>query len=606
MCGIIGYSGPRSATEVLLNGLSALEYRGYDSAGVSVFCDGKLKTVKTAGRIAALSKLLKETPLDGNCGIGHTRWATHGAPSDINAHPHSTDRLSLVHNGIIENYAKLKENLAQKGYSFKTQTDTEVVAKLLDCCYNGDPVEAIERVCTQIEGSYALVIAFNDRPGELYGTCLNSPLLAARGKNEGFLVSDISAALSYTDRYCVLDCGEIAKVSPNGVIEIVKFGGTKVDKPFLTAQWEPAERQKNGYEHFMLKEIFEQPAALHNTVYPRIVDGLPDFNHDNISHGYFAQFDSVQIVACGTASYAGLAGKNIIEKLARVPSQVDIASEFRYRDPILNPKQLVLVISQSGETADTLAALRLAKSRGCRTLAIVNVKGSIIAHEAHDVIYTYAGPEIAVASTKAYSVQVAILYLIAIRFALEKQRISPAEAEGFTAGLLDAMQKTSCALKTDPLAKEIARKIKDTQNLFFMGRGLDFPLCREGSLKLKEVSYIHSEACEAGEMKHGTISLITDGVPVIAVATQTSVLPKTISNIKETRSRGARVLLICQNNADVGDDVYDEIIRLPDTEDLFAPILGIIPLQLLAYHTAVAKGCDVDKPRNLAKSVTVE
>lgn len=606
MCGIVGYSGSKAAVSVLLEGLSALEYRGYDSAGVSVFSEGILKTVKAAGRLAAVSGLLSASPLPGRCGIGHTRWATHGEPTDANAHPHGTERLSLVHNGIIENYGELKAELSAAGYTFQTQTDTEVAAKLLDSCYHGDPIAAIREACAKIEGSYAFGILFADRPGEVYGTRLNSPLLAAVGEGEGFLASDISAVLQYTKRYYALEHGEIVKISSDGTISICDMDGGPVQKELLTAQWDVEQAQKNGFAHFMRKEIFEQPTALFNTIHPRISQGLPDFRRDGIDPGFFKDITRVQMVACGTASYAGFIGKKVIEKLARVPAEVDIASEFRYRDPILDSSQLVVVISQSGETADTLAALRLAKKQGIRTLAIVNVAGSTIAREADIVLYTYAGPEIAVASTKAYSVQTGVLYLLAIQIAMEKGRITKEEAAGYVERLLQAVEKTKEALETDPKTHELAQLLKDQEDLFFIGRGADFPLCREGSLKLKEISYIHSEAYEAGELKHGTISLITDGVPVIAVATQSSLLPKTISNIKETRARGAKVILICKQGDEVGEDVYDHIVRLPDLDDLFAPILAVIPLQLLAYHTAVARGCDVDKPRNLAKSVTVE
>ncbi len=606
MCGIVGYSGAKDAVRVLLEGLSALEYRGYDSAGVSVFSEGTLKTVKAAGRLAVVESRLAASPLPGCCGIGHTRWATHGEPSDANAHPHGTARLSLVHNGIIENYGELKAELSAKGYRFETQTDTEVAAKLLDSCYHGDPIAAIREACAKMEGSYAFGIVFADRPGEVYGTRLNSPLLAAVGEGEGFLASDISAVLQYTKRYYALEHGEIVKISADGAVSVCDMQGNPVQKELLTAQWNVEQAQKNGYEHFMRKEIFEQPTALFNTIHPRVSQGLPDFSRDGITPGFFKDITRVQMVACGTASYAGFIGKNVIEKLARVPAEVDIASEFRYRDPILDPSQLVVVISQSGETADTLAALRLAKKQGIKTLAIVNVAGSTIAREADIVLYTYAGPEIAVASTKAYSVQTGVLYLLAIRIAMEKGRISEKQAADYVEGLLQAVEKTNDALKTDEKARELAQIIKDQRDLFFIGRGADFALCREGSLKLKEISYIHSEAYEAGELKHGTISLITDGVPVIAVATQSSLLPKTVSNIKETRARGAQVILICKQSDEIGEDVYDHIIRLPDLDDLFAPILAVIPLQLMAYHTAVARGCDVDKPRNLAKSVTVE
>ena len=476
MCGIVGYSGARNAVRVLLEGLSALEYRGYDSAGVSVFTENGLQTVKSAGRLAVVAERLASHPLPGCCGIGHTRWATHGEPSDANAHPHGTARLSLVHNGIIENYAELKMELSAQGYTFETQTDTEVAAKLLDSCYQGDPIEAIRTACAKMEGSYAFGILFADRPGEVYGTRLNSPLLAAVGEGEGFLASDISAVLQYTKQYYTLEHGEIVTISPDGAISICTMDGEPVQKEMLTAQWSVEQAQKNGYEHFMRKEIFEQPTALYNTVHPRIAKGLPDFTHDGIAPGFFRDVTRIQMVACGTASYAGFVGKNVIEKLARVPAEVDIASEFRYRDPILDPTQLVVVISQSGETADTLAALRLAKKQGVKTLAIVNVAGSSIAREADIVLYTYAGPEIAVASTKAYSVQTGVLYLLAIRIAMEKGRISEEQAAFYVDRLQEAIELTHEALKADEKAKELSAILKDMEDLFFIGRGADFPL----------------------------------------------------------------------------------------------------------------------------------
>lgn len=605
MCGIIGYTGSKQAAAILLEGLRELEYRGYDSAGVSVFSDDRLLTVKAAGRLKVLEEKLSTAPVAGSCGIGHTRWATHGAPVDQNAHPHEAGRVSLVHNGIIENYAQLKEELLQKGYHFASQTDTEVAAALLDSCYHGDPVQAVQDAAKKMDGSYAFGVLFSDRPGEIYGIRLNSPLLVAVGENEGFLVSDISAVLHHTKNYYALEHGEIAAITPQN-ITIYGPDLVPVQKELLQVHWNAEQAQKDGFAHFMRKEIFEQPTALYNTLHPRIVDGFPNFAGDGLQDGFFKDITRIQLVACGTASFAGLVGKGVIEKIARIPAEVDIASEFRYRDPILDPTQLVIVISQSGETADTLAALRLAKSQGVKTLAIVNVAGSTIAREADTVLYTYAGPEIAVASTKAYSVQTGVLYLLAIQAAIEKQRLDKTTAKTYVAGLFDAVEKTKEVLKLDAQIQKMASALAAAQDIFYIGRGLDYPLCKEGSLKLKEISYIHSESYEAGELKHGTISLITPGVPVIAVGSQSALLPKTISNIKETRARGARVLLLCKQADQIGDDVFDDILRIPDVDDLFAPILAVIPLQLLAYHTAVERGCDVDKPRNLAKSVTVE
>ncbi|MDD2955774.1 MAG: glutamine--fructose-6-phosphate transaminase (isomerizing) [Oscillospiraceae bacterium] len=605
MCGIVGFTGSKQALDMLLEGLGNLEYRGYDSAGVSVFCGGAIRTVKAQGRLQNLREKLACYPLEGTCGIGHTRWATHGEPSDQNAHPHTTEKLSLVHNGIIENYLELRAELSQKGYSFVSQTDTEVAAKVLDSCYDGDPAAAIRKASSLLEGAFAFGVLFADRPGEVYAIRRGSPLIVALSEEGNFITSDVTAVLRHTHRYFTLEAEEIVRLTPEGATVWGPDGGT-VEKTILTASWSVEQAQKSGYPHFMLKEIYEQPEALKNTVHPRVLSGLPSFEADGIPDGFFQGFDRVQVIACGTAMHAGMVGRMVIEKLARLPVDVDIASEFRYRDPILTPRHLVVVVSQSGETADTLAALRLAKERGCPVLAIVNVAGSTIAREADHVLYTYAGPEIAVASTKAYSVQLGIFYLLGIRIALEKGRIEAGEARSLTAELLETIGKTVRCLELSPALLEIARDYQEIRSLFFIGRGFDYPLCCEGSLKLKEISYIHCEAYAAGELKHGTISLVTPGVPVVALATQTALLPKTVSNIKEVQARGARVLLICRESAAADPGVYAHRVSLPDASDLFMPLLSVIPLQLLSYHAAVLRGCDVDKPRNLAKSVTVE
>lgn len=606
MCGIVGYAGSRNASDVLLSALSGLEYRGYDSSGISIFTQNGIDTVKSKGRLEELAGRIKTHPLSGNCGIGHTRWATHGEPSDQNAHPHFTEKLSLVHNGIIENYQILKNELGAKGYEFESKTDTEVAAKLIDFLYNGDPVDTIRRAQARLEGSYAFAILFADHPETIYATRKGSPLIAAKTDTEGFIASDVPAILQYTREYCLLDELQIASVTANE-IQVFEPDGTPITPKFQTASWTVEQAQKGGYSHFMLKEIYEQPQALRDTIHPRIVNGLPAFQaQDNIPEGFWKQFDSVSIVACGTAMHAGMLGKMLIEKLARIPVECDIASEFRYRDPILKPNTLVLLISQSGETADTLAALRLAREHGNTTLAVVNVTGSSIAREADYVIHTYAGPEIAVASTKAFSVQLATMYLLAFKLAYARQLIDQAKTQELTAQLLDAIEATEHVLTLDADIKDYIQRYKTLKDLFFLGRGLDYALSMEGSLKLKEISYIHCEAYAAGELKHGTISLITDGVPVVAVATQTPLLPKMVSNIKEVHSRGADILLICKKGFDVDADVYSKRIALPGLDDLFMPIVGVIVLQLLAYHTAVLRDCDVDKPRNLAKSVTVE
>ncbi len=606
MCGIVGYAGSREASDVLLGALSGLEYRGYDSAGISVLTENGIDTVKSKGRLQALTDRLKSHPLSGHCGIGHTRWATHGEPSDLNAHPHVTEKLSLVHNGIIENYQQIKNKLVASGYEFVSHTDTEVAAKLIDSLYSGDPVDAIRRAQELLEGSYAFAILFADHPGTIYATRKGSPLIAAKTDSEGFIASDVPAILQYTRTYVLLEELQIVAVSANG-ISLFNPDGSQPVLEYRTASWTVEQAQKGGYPHFMLKEIYEQPKALRDTIHPRISDGLPSFElQDDIPEGFWKQFEAVTIVACGTAMHAGMLGKALIEKLARIPVECDIASEFRYRDPILTPHTLVLLISQSGETADTLAALRLAKERGVTTLAVVNVTGSSIAREADYVIHTYAGPEIAVASTKAYSVQLSVMYLIAFKLALANRRISGDEAQNLTAGLLRAIDATEQVLTLNADIQEYIKRYQTLKDLFFLGRGLDYALSMEGSLKLKEISYIHCEAYAAGELKHGTISLITEGVPVVAVATQSALLPKMISNVKEVHSRGADILLICKEGFEVDPDVYSKCIRLPALDDLFMPVIGVLVLQLLAYHTAVLRGCDVDKPRNLAKSVTVE
>ena len=606
MCGIVGYVGKRNAQNVLLDGLEKLEYRGYDSAGVALALKGGIRVVKSKGRLAELRKKLELQALaESRCGIGHTRWATHGEPSDVNSHPHSTPRVSIVHNGIIENYGILKERLMAKGYTFESETDTEVLVKLIDNCYEGEPLKALHEALGMVRGSYALAVLFKDFPDTVFAVKRESPLIVGWGEGENFVASDIPALLKYTRKYSVLEEGDLAVVTA-GSIQFYNEFAEPVEREVLTADWDMEAAEKGGYPHFMLKEINEQPAAITATVSPRVENGLPDLRIPELSDEVLRGIGTIHLVACGTAMHAGMLGKAAIETLARVPAEVDIASEFRYRNPILRPNDLVIIISQSGETSDTLAALKLAKSRGVPVLAIVNVVGSSIARAADHVLYTYAGPEIAVASTKAYTVQMCVLYLFAFRLALARGEQTEAEIRRLTAELLRASEVIKPRLADCEQIKYLASRFVNTQSCFFIGRGFDYSLSLEGSLKLKEISYVHSDAYAAGELKHGTISLITEGVPVIALATQKQVYEKTISNAKETKSRGAKVLLFTTEDAVVPEGVADYVVRLDDYDDLLMPLQLIVPLQLFAYYMAVLRGCDVDKPRNLAKSVTVE
>lgn len=606
MCGIVGYVGKRNAQDVLLDGLEKLEYRGYDSAGVALALEGGIRVVKSKGRLAELRKRLAvEALARSGCGIGHTRWATHGEPSDVNSHPHSTPRVSIVHNGIIENYGVLKERLMAKGYTFESETDTEVLVKLIDSCYEGEPLKALRAALAMVRGSYALAVLFRDFPDTLFAVKRESPLIVGWGEEENFIASDIPALLKYTRRYSVLEEGDMAVVNADSIRFYNEFA-EPVEREVLTANWDQEAAEKGGYPHFMLKEINEQPAAITATVSPRVENGLPDLRVPELTDERLRRIGTVHLVGCGTAMHAGMVGKAAIEALARMPAQVEIASEFRYRNPILRPEDLVIIISQSGETSDTLAALKLAKSRGVPVLAIVNVVGSSIARAADYVMYTYAGPEIAVASTKAYMVQMCVLYLFALRLAYARGMQTDTEIRRLTAELLRAGEVIKPRLADCEQIKYLASRFVNTQSCFFIGRGFDYSLSLEGSLKLKEISYVHSDAYAAGELKHGTISLVTDGVPVIALATQKQVYEKTISNAKETKSRGAKVLLFTTRDAVVPDGVADYVVRLDDYDDLLMPLQLIVPLQLFAYYMAVLRGCDVDKPRNLAKSVTVE
>ncbi len=606
MCGIVGYVGNRDCTDVLLNGLTKLEYRGYDSAGIAVMQNGTITVAKSKGRLADLEKRMEtEGRPSGTVGIGHTRWATHGEPSDVNSHPHSGERVTIVHNGIIENYRELKEFLVSKGVKFDSDTDTEVVARLLDYRYHGDPLETIYDVTRELRGSYALGILFADHPDTVYATRCESPLIVGIGQGESFIASDVPAILAYTKEYYLLEHGEVAVLARAGVTVYDAFGDVTT-KELKTADWDVEAIGKNGFAHFMLKEIHEQPTAIQNTISSRIKEGLPDLTECGITPEMLRGFRHIHVVACGTAMHAGTVGKYVIEKIARVPVTVDIASEFRYRDPLVGEGDLVIIISQSGETADTLAAERLAKQLGAKTLAIVNAMGSSIAREADMLIYTHAGPEIAVASTKAYMVQIAVMYLFAFALALAVGKIDEDECRALTQKLQQTPDVIAALLEKKDTAQYIASSLVTADSLLYIGRGLDYALSMEGSLKLKEISYIHSESYAAGELKHGTISLITEEMPVIAVMTQRDLSEKTISNIKEVKTRGARVILVCRATDDVDSSAVDLRYDLPDFDDLLMPMIAVVPLQLIAYYTAVLKGNDVDKPRNLAKSVTVE
>ena len=606
MCGIMGYSGKRPCLPILLDGLERLEYRGYDSAGVAWPTEADFCIVKTAGRLSALrAKLSALPPPQALCGIGHTRWATHGVPSAVNSHPHAAGRVCLVHNGIIENHAQLRQELPENGAECISDTDTEVLVRLLDALYDGDPLDTLRRTLPRVRGSYALAILFAGDPGALWAVRRESPLVIGCGCGECFASSDISALPPHTDRILLPDDSEIVRLC-SGSVNVYGFDGKPLKKAYIAADRTPDTAEKNGWPHFMLKEIHEQPEALHRTVEPLLRDGLPCFDRTGADDAFLAGIERIRIVGCGTAYHAARIGKTVLERLAHIPVQAEIASEFRYADPLLTPRDLVLVISQSGETLDTLAALRLARQRGCPTLAIVNVPGSSIAREADAVVYTRAGPEIAVASTKAFTTQLAVLYLLAFRLALLRGTAKEARLRRLCTELAGCGTGMRRLLAQADTVRQLAEELCGTEHLFFLGRGLDYPLALEGSLKLKEISYIHSEGYPAGELKHGSIALITHGTPVIALATQDAVLEKTLSNLGEARARGAAALLFCMEDAAVPADAAERILRLPSIHELLAPLEAVIPLQLFAYYSSVLRGCDVDKPRNLAKSVTVE
>lgn len=605
MCGIIGYSGSFCAQKILLDGLEQLEYRGYDSAGVALLDDrGELFLQKKAGRVSILREACEAAPVKSHCGIGHTRWATHGGVSDANAHPHSCGQVTLIHNGIIENYHEIT---AAFGFQdrLRSETDTEVAACLLDHLYQGNPFETLKKAVDILVGSFAFCILFKDHPGQIFCIRNVSPLVAAHGEAGSFVASDLTALIAYSRSYFVVPEKTVMALGADR-ITLLDLNGKPVEPELLTVDWDVESAQKGGYPHFMIKEINEQPEAMENTIRPRLFNGLPDFKEEGVPDTLLSDCENITIVACGTAMYAGMVGKALIEQILRLPVTVHIASEFRYDTPLINEKTLTLVISQSGETIDTLAALRLAKECGSRTLAIVNVKGSTIARESDYVLYTHAGPEIAVASTKAYMVQLTVLYLLTCRIALLKGIFTKTTAKEFMDTLLSSSSSIAQVIKQDDAIKKAVKAVKRSDHAFFIGRGLDYAFSLEGALKLKEISYIHAEAYAAGELKHGTIALIEEHTPVIALATQEKIFAKTISNIREVRARGASVILIVKENAQVDPDVYDIRIDLPVKQDAFAVFTAAATLQLLAYYTSDAKGLNVDKPRNLAKSVTVE
>lgn len=607
MCGIVGYIGDKTAAPILINGLKKLEYRGYDSAGVAIFDENNVKVIKCKGRLAILEeKVEKDTPR-GNIGIGHTRWATHGEPNDLNSHPHisNSGNIAVVHNGIIENYMELKDFLESEGYKFVSETDTEVVAHLVEYHYKGDLVEAVIESINEIEGSYALGVICKDCPDKFVAARKDSPLVVGLGKGENYIASDIPAILEYTRDVYILEDKEVVLLTDKEV-KVFNNYGAEVQKEVFKVNWDVTAAEKSGYEHFMMKEMCEEPKVIKDTINPRIKDGNIVLDNIKITPEDLKNIDKIYIVACGTAYHAGVVGKYIIEKMARIPVEVDVASEFRYRDPLITDRNLVIIISQSGETLDTLFALRESKKKGARVLSIVNVVGSSISRESHDVLYTWAGPEIAVASTKAYNTQLAALYLIALDFAYKKGQIE----KGFYQKVIEELKTLPQAIEGILANKEVIQRFAshhyNAKSIFFIGRGLDYALSMEGSLKLKEISYIHSEAYAGGELKHGTIALIEEGTLVICPMTQDSLMDKMISNIKEVKARGAVVLAIAKESNKQVYKAADVVVTIPDVDSLIAPIAAVTPLQLFAYYMALEKGCDVDKPRNLAKSVTVE
>ena len=605
MCGIIGYTGPLAAKNVLLNGLSQLEYRGYDSAGIAFFgADQEVHVLKTVGKVARLRDLCAGIQEEIHCGIGHTRWATHGGVTAENAHPHQAGRVTMIHNGIIENYHQLTADFELEG-KLISQTDTEVAARVLDALYDGDPLASLRRFQPLLKGSYSFCILFSDHPGEIYALRNVSPLVAAYTHSGSIVASDLTALIPYTKKYVVVPEDRVVKMTPYRMA-FYDENGHEIQPEILEVNWDTDAAMKNGFPHFMLKEIHEQPDAMKNTILPRLTRGLPDFSEDGIPDQIFADCSQIRIVACGTAMHAGMVARAIMEPLLRIPVLVSVASEFRYEDPLVDSRTLAIVISQSGETIDTLAALRLSKKLGASVLSVVNVKGSTIARESDYVLYTHAGPEIAVASTKAYSVQLAALYMIICRMALVRGRMTEQDGCAFMSDLLDVIPAMESMIQRKEEIRQLVRPLVDKPDAFFIGRNLDYAFSLEGALKLKEISYIHADAYAAGELKHGTIALIADQVPVVALATQDRIFSKTISNVREVKARGAYVILIAKESAAVDEGLADVCIRIPDLHDRFTVFPIAVVLQLIAYYASLLKGLDVDQPRNLAKSVTVE
>lgn len=608
MCGIVGYIGNMQAAPILLDGLAKLEYRGYDSAGISVFNGENIDTVKTKGKIKDLRELTDDGKnIHGTVGIGHTRWATHGEPSDVNSHPHvnASETIAVVHNGIIENYLELKNRLISRGYVFQSETDTEVVTLLMDYYFDGDLLKTLAKVMTRIEGSYALGIINKDNPDEIIAVKKDSPLIVGLSEEGNYIASDIPAVLKHTRKIYILEDGEIVKLTRDGVT-VYNEDLDVIEKEVTEIQWDVSAAEKGGYEHFMMKEIHEQPKAVRDTVFPRLRDDEVFIHELRMTDEQIRDLRKIFIIACGSAYHAGVTGKYVIEELSRIPVEVDLASEFRYRNPILEDNTLAIIISQSGETADTLAAMREAKRHGVRTLAVVNVVGSSIAREADDVLYTWAGPEIAVATTKGYTSQLSALYLLALHFAKIREKVSDTEYHEMIQELKTLPEKIESMLENKERIQYLANKYIGLKDVFFLGRGIDYASALEASLKLKEISYVHSEAYAAGELKHGTISLIEKGTLVVALVTQEQLYGKIVSNIVEVRTRGAFVLAVTnEDNKDIEKNA-DYVFYIPKTNRMFTGLMTTIPLQLFAYYVAVAKGCDVDQPRNLAKSVTVE
>lgn len=612
MCGIVGYNGKLQAAPILLDGLSKLEYRGYDSAGMAVRDDkDDVKVVKAKGRLKALSeKTDGGKTLPGTCGIGHTRWATHGEPSENNAHPHCSDdgNVTAVHNGIFENYQEIKEKLIKNGYTFYSQTDTECAVKLIDYYYKKykmGPVDAIAKTMIRVRGSYALCVMFKEYPGEIFVARKESPMIIGISDGDSYVASDVPAILKYTNQVYYIDNMEMARLG-KGEVEFYNIDGEKIEKELVTIEWDAEAAEKGGYEHFMMKEIHEQPKAVKDTINSVVKDNKIDLTNLGLSNEEIKDISNITIVACGSAYHVGVVAQYVFEDLAKIPVRVELASEFRYRKPLLDSKALVIIVSQSGETADSLAALREAKSRGIKTLGIVNVVGSSIARDADNVFYTLAGPEIAVATTKAYSTQLIACYLLAIQFGLVRGELTAEQSVELIAELQTLPEKIERILTDKERIQWFAAKFANAKDVFFIGRGIDFAVCLEGSLKMKEISYIHSEAYAAGELKHGTISLIEDGTLVISVLTQSGLYEKTISNMVEVKSRGAYLMGLTSYGHYQVEDTAEFTVYIPKTDEHFAASLAVIPLQLMGYYISVARGLDVDKPRNLAKSVTVE